>query len=113
MTIRVDPSAFDMVVDGSKTHEIAIFTGDIRELKDNDLVVIEDDRRRWFTAIVTRVAYHRSLEEIFAQTDYRYFVPDAFSVNHAIMLYEERRGFRHEELRGLVAFRIKRISQPQ
>lgn len=111
MNIVVDSDSFAMVLDGSKTHEICIFTGDYRYLKDNDIVVIQDDAR-WFTAILTRVAYHRSLETVFEETNYKHFSPDAFSVNHAIMLYEERRNFRHEELSGLVAFRIKRISEP-
>ena len=113
MTIFVDPMSFDMIVDGTKTYEIVIFTGDNRSLKDNDIVMFRDPNQRWFTAILTRVAYYSSLEAIFAQTNYKRFAPHAFSLNHAIMLYEELRNFRHEELNGLLAFRIKRISEPQ
>lgn len=111
MNVVLDSKSFGMILDGSKTHEICTFSGGNRDLKDNDIVVIQDDTR-WFTAILTRVGYYRSLEAVFDQTDYKHFAPDAFSVNHAIMLYEERRDFRHEELNGLVAFRIKRVSEP-
>ena len=110
--INVDSRSFDMLVDGSKTHDICTYIGDNKNLKDNDIVVVRDDKR-WFTAILTRVGYYRSLESVFNTTNYRYFAPDAFSVNHAIMLYEEHRNFRHEELNGIVAFRVKRISEPQ
>lgn len=112
MIISVDSDALKLIIDGNKTHHICTFIGDNKNLKDNDIVVIRDDER-WFTAILTRVGYHKSLEEVFQHTNYKYFLPNAFSINHAIMLYEESHNFRHEELSGLVSFRIKRISEPQ
>lgn len=112
MIIDVDSDALNLIIEGTKTHHICTFIGENKNLKDNDIVVIRDEKR-WFTAILTRVGYYNSLEHVFEQTNYKYFVPHAFSVDHAIMLYEESHNFRREELSGLVSFRIKRISQPQ
>ena len=112
MIIRVDFESFNMLVDGTKTHEICIYNGESSDLKDNNVVVVQDTSGRWFTALVTRVCFSTSLEDIFRHTHYKMFTPNAFSINHAIMIYEDKPNFRHEELNGLVSFRIKRISEP-
>jgi ASC-1-like (ASCH) protein len=112
MTVVIDPEYFEMIIDDQKTYEICTLGINNEKFNNNDVVVIRDTNGRWFTAIITRVGYYNSLEDIFKNIPYKHFIPSAFSVNHAIMLYEQRNNFRHEELNGLVAFKMTRISEP-
>ena len=112
MSVVVEPEYFEMIINGQKTYEICTLTRNDRKFNNNNVIVIGDTSGRWFTAIITRVGYYNSLEDIFNIIPYKYFIPSAFSMKHAIMLYEQRSNFCHEELNGLVAFKITRISEP-
>ena len=110
--INICKEWFGLAYEGKKLFDVAIYTGDAQFFRDNDTIEIHDEMSKdYFVAILTRVAYFNSLENVFDMYSYKDFIPHAFSKKHAIMLYEEKDKFKAGELSyGLVAFRLTRVS---
>ena len=104
---------FPLCYEGVKEFELKVYSDDVKNYKDNDTMEIYDELTgSYFVAVITRLTYFNSLEEVFDFYDYSSFIPYAFSKEHIITMYESSENFKMGVMNhGLLCFKITRICE--